>query len=94
MMKNIKNTQELAIKNPRKCEKMATLNKSMVIRIPVIPGFNDSTENIKQTAEFVKENVKNPKMELLPYHMLGLDKYKALGLYDYIYKFEVPSKEK
>ena len=75
-------------------KKMATLNKSMVIRIPVIPGFNDSTENIKQTAEFVKENVKNPKMELLPYHMLGLDKYKALGLYDYIYKFEVPSKEK
>ena len=44
-------------------KKMATLNKSMVIRIPVIPGFNDSTENIKQTAEFVKENVKNPKME-------------------------------
>ena len=75
-------------------KKMATLNKSMVIRIPVIPGFNDSTENIKQTAEFVKENVKNPKMELLPYHMLGLDKYKDLGLYDYIYKFEVPSKEK
>ncbi|WP_455543354.1 glycyl-radical enzyme activating protein [Intestinibacter sp.] len=75
-------------------KKMATLNKSMVIRVPVIPGFNDSIENIEETAKFVKENVGNPKIELLPYHMLGLDKYKALGLFDYIYKFKVPTKEK
>lgn len=73
---------------------MATLNKSMVIRVPIIPGFNDSIENIKNTANFVKENVKNPKMELLPYHMLGLNKYEDLRLYDYIYKFEVPTEQK
>ncbi len=71
--------------------KMAKINKSMVIRIPVIPGFNDDIENITSTSQFVKNNIKSPKIELLPYHMFGIDKYKNLGLHDYIHKYEVPS---
>ncbi len=81
---------ELILEN---IEKMANLNKSIVIRIPVIPGFNDDIENITSTAQFVRQNLKKPKIELLPYHMLGIDKYKNLGLDDYIYKYEVPSNE-
>ncbi|MPM92711.1 4-hydroxyphenylacetate decarboxylase activating enzyme [bioreactor metagenome] len=71
--------------------RMAKINKSMVVRIPVIPGFNDDIENITSTSQFVKKNIKSPKIELLPYHMFGIDKYKNLGLEDYIYKYETPS---
>jgi len=71
--------------------KMAKINKSMVIRIPVIPGFNDDINNITYTSQFVKKNIKSPKIELLPYHMFGIDKYKNLGLDDYIHKYEIPS---
>lgn len=52
----------------------------LIIRTPVIPGFNDSDEAIKGISEFVSENLKNYKgMELLPYHKLGRGKYTSLG---------------
>lgn len=68
--------------------RLSKLNKSMVIRVPIISGVNDSEENIRDTALFVKQNVLDGKMELLPYHKFGLDKYKALGLEDYMYEFD------
>jgi len=59
--------------------KISNLNKNIVIRIPIIPGFNDSVENIEKTAKFVK-NLKNiRKIELLPYHRLGVIKYERIG---------------
>ncbi|HBF8755761.1 TPA: glycyl-radical enzyme activating protein [Clostridioides difficile] len=68
--------------------RLSKLNKSMVIRVPIIYGVNDSEENIRNTALFVKQNVPGGKMELFPYHKFGIDKYKALGLEDYIYEFD------
>ncbi|MCC3870564.1 radical SAM protein, partial [Terrisporobacter mayombei] len=68
--------------------RLSKLNKYMVIRVPIIYGVNDSEENIRNTALFVKQNVPGGKMELLPYHKFGIDKYKALGLEDYIYEFD------
>ncbi|RDY26995.1 glycyl-radical enzyme activating protein [Romboutsia weinsteinii] len=68
------------------------MNKSIVVRIPIISGINDDIENIKSTANFVKTNIKIPQIELLPYHKYGIDKYKMLGLDDYIYEYEAPSK--
>ena len=51
----------------------------MIIRIPVIPGYNDSRKNIADTVNFVKGLRKVDKIELLPYHSLGDHKYKLLG---------------
>jgi pyruvate formate lyase activating enzyme len=44
----------------------------MIARIPVIPGYNDSEENMARTAEFMSHDL-NPsvKVELLPYHRMG-----------------------
>ena len=49
------------------------------IRVPVIPGFNDSPEEIRAIAEFVKSLKNVRRMHLLPYHRLGQDKYDGLG---------------
>jgi len=52
----------------------------IIIRVPTIMGVNGSDENIIATARFVKENLKKPRMELLPYHSYGADKYAQLGM--------------
>jgi pyruvate-formate lyase-activating enzyme len=48
------------------------------VRIPIIPGYTDDVENIKATALFVRE-LGDFKIELLPYHKLGIYRYDALS---------------
>jgi pyruvate formate lyase activating enzyme len=59
----------------------------VVVRIPVISGFNDSEENIRATARFVR-NCGLEVINLLPFHRLGESKWKQLGL-EYAFK-DVP----
>lgn len=66
-------------------ENLAKVNQSeyspqIVIRVPLVPGFNDSDENMLATLQFCKglNNLKG--LELLPYHRLGVDSYLYLGL--------------
>lgn len=47
------------------------------VRTPVIPGFNDSNEDIKKISEFVS-SFDNVRYELLKYHRLGQSKYESL----------------
>lgn len=69
-------TNELILQNALKANKKKT---SMVIRIPIIPNYNDNKDNIRETARFVA-SMENPcKIELLPYHALGAYKYVWLG---------------
>lgn len=51
----------------------------MILRVPVIPGFNDSVDNTEATARFVKE-VGLSEVNLLPFHRLGASKYTQLGM--------------
>ena len=56
------------------------LKKAVTVRVPVIPGCNDSDENIAATARFVKEELgADVGIHLLPYHRLGESKNKSLG---------------
>lgn len=50
----------------------------IVIRVPVIPGRNDSDENIRATAKFVRE-CGLEVINLLPFHRLGESKYRQVG---------------
>ena len=66
----------------------------LIIRTPVIPGFNDTKEDTAKIAEFVSENCKHYKgMELLPYHKLGRGKYTCLGREYELEDFKIPSEQ-
>lgn len=51
--------------------------KPILVRTPVIPGFNDSVEAVAAIAEFIRP-YPNVSYEMLPYHRLGTQKYLFL----------------
>jgi pyruvate formate lyase activating enzyme len=52
----------------------------MRARITLVPGFNDSRENIEATARFIADRLSNSiPVHLLPYHRLGEGKWERLG---------------
>lgn len=67
----------------------------MIIRIPIVPGFNDDDHNIKATAEFIVKYVGGGlrQLQLLPYRPLGLEKYSALGREYRMQEFEATDPE-
>lgn len=75
-------------------KRLKELRVPVVVRIPVIEGFNSDEENIRETARFVKANMDEPKIEQLPYHSLGDGKYEALGMDKPPAGFKAPSKER
>lgn len=60
------------------------LNKSNVevwIRQVVVPGIHDNEQYIKELSTFLKKNIKNVKrVDFLPYHKLGSEKYETLKI--------------
>ncbi len=69
-------SNEIILENAKKIAQKAT---KLIIRVPVIPTFNDTTEEIEEIAKFASSLVNVEELHLLPYHRLGLDKYKGLG---------------
>jgi pyruvate formate lyase activating enzyme len=59
--------------------KIATAGGTLQIRIPIIPGLNDSEANIRATSEFCIElGAAVSIVQILPYHRLGTAKYERL----------------
>ena len=73
-------------------KKLFKTNARVWIRIPVISGVNDSIEEIEKIKDFLLEYGKVEKVELLPYHAMGENKYGAIGKKNQ--KFKVPKDEK
>ena len=61
--------------------------KELIFRVPLIPGCNDSEENIRAVGKLAVE-LKVPEVDLLPYHRLGVGKFAALGR-----RYELPNLE-
>ena len=84
-------TNELMLENARK---VALSGKTrMVIRVPVIPTFNDTVEEIQEIARFAASLPGVKSIHLLPYHRLGQDKYEGLGRKYLMEGIEPPSVE-
>ena len=53
----------------------------VLFRQPLIPGVNDSRENIAATAGFLTRiGASSTGLELMPYHRMGQGKYRALDI--------------
>ncbi|MCD8140921.1 MAG: glycyl-radical enzyme activating protein [Planctomycetaceae bacterium] len=60
-------------------KRIAQSGVEVTIRTPIIPGLNDSTENLIGIAQFLRDIPEIREFELLAYHQLGANKYHALG---------------
>lgn len=71
--------------------KLDALGVPFLVRTPVIPGVNDTHEEIFAIRDFVASLRHAVDYELLPYHPLGLSKQAALSITQT--RFEIPTKE-
>ncbi|MDC7289295.1 glycyl-radical enzyme activating protein [Blautia schinkii] len=84
-------SNELMLENARKTALSG--QTKLVIRVPVIPTFNDTVEEIQDIARFAATLPGVDKIHLLPYHRLGQDKYEGLGREYLMDGIEPPSAE-
>jgi len=74
-------------------KKTAAAGKQMIIRVPVIPTYNDGEENIRATMEFIRNLETVSEVHLLPYHYYGRGKYFRLGWEYSLGDLESPKEE-
>ncbi|MBF0808351.1 pyruvate formate lyase-activating protein [Rothia nasimurium] len=75
-------------------DRLSALGKKIWIRFVLVPGYTDAPDNIEKVADIVCRwrNVVE-RVEVLPFHQMGTDKWESLG-YDYKLKdVHPPSKE-
>jgi pyruvate formate lyase activating enzyme len=66
----------------------------VIIRIPLIPGITEKAENLRKIAEFVKQVNPSTPINVLPYHRLGVSKYRMMDMDYKISELEPQSKER
>ncbi|MFN8486241.1 MAG: glycyl-radical enzyme activating protein [Caldilineaceae bacterium] len=70
-------SNELILANLRQ---LAAHQAPLIVRIPLIPGFNADADSLRAMAVFIVElGAAVQRVDLLPYHTLGKAKYRALG---------------
>jgi pyruvate formate lyase activating enzyme len=70
--------------------------KDIMVRIPVIPGFNDDPDYLEKLRQFIilSKNDSLKKINLLPFHKIGSSKYKKFNIPYRMGNTEPPDKEK
>jgi len=80
-------TNDLILDNLRR---LTERRSKIVVRVPVIPGVNDDPANLDALATFLSPlGLRN--IDLLPYHRIGSEKYRRLGLPYRMEGVEAPS---
>lgn len=70
-------SNEIILKNLRQ---LSHSHDKVIVRFPIIPGVNDDDENVLRLGEFVSSLGSVKEIDVLPYHELGIEKYKRLGM--------------
>jgi len=60
--------------------RIADMGKDMTIRMVLVPGVNDSQDEISGRLQFAKNLGSSVKVDILKYHKLGAGKYASLGM--------------
>ncbi|MDR2006619.1 MAG: glycyl-radical enzyme activating protein [Acidaminococcales bacterium] len=63
----------------------------LTVRVPCVPDLNFTEENLQATASFMKSHLPGAAAELLPYHDLGKEKYRALGKEREFHQYRAPT---
>lgn len=82
-------SNELILANLRRIPSVKS-PQDVIVRFPVIPGCNDSVENIRDMTEFVM-GLGFKQLELIPYHRMGISKYAQYGMVYPLPECESPS---
>jgi pyruvate formate lyase activating enzyme len=63
--------------------KLAQMCKDIIIRVPLIPGYTDTVDNMVQIARFIREKMlgRIRRLELLPFNTLAGAKYGMSSVY-------------
>lgn len=67
--------------------------KKLRLRFPVIPGITDTDENVLAVAEFAA-GYPGVEADLLPYHRIGKDKYRRLGMEYHMEGVQQPTQQR
>ena len=70
--------------------KLSETGKRVIVRIPLVPSFNDNEREFELIASFLR-SLNIEKVEVLPYHKMGEYKWAAAGLG--VTRFSVPTAE-
>lgn len=70
-------SNQLILENIRK---LTDIHDNVVIRVPLIPGVNDSDEEFGRIVEFVSSLRQINSMHILPFHHFGSGKYSLIGI--------------
>jgi glycyl-radical enzyme activating protein len=65
----------------------------LVFRMPLVPGLNDTDENIRATAEFILSTGRK-ELNVLPVHHLGREKYLLTGREYRLHSLEMAGRER
>lgn len=74
-------------------KKLSDKGCNLFIRMPIISGINDDDEHIQGTIKMLSD-INILQVNLLPYHKMGMDKYKRLEREYKLSGMETPSAEK
>ena len=58
---------------------LSNAGSKIILRCPIIPGFNDRAEHFKGISETAEKFIGIEHIEIEPFHPLGESKYSALG---------------
>ena len=81
---------DLILDNVRR---LASMDKEIHLRVPIIPRLNDDEANLQRTGLLAME-LKIARVHILPYHYLGKGKYQGLGESYEIPDIQPPSTER